>query len=169
MNPRFGVGLVMTVLVLTAACSQGNQQKARDRAAEAQRKARAEAHRLAHEAKTAAHSLDNQIHQAMNGNQPGSAAPDASEKLRDGGQDLRAAGNQAGVKLDHAAMIAKLKARLASAVGFSTVTSIEVQESAGIVTLRGTAASPDQKSQAEQAVRQVPGVTRVVNDLQVKP
>jgi osmotically-inducible protein OsmY len=169
MNPRFGAGLVITMLVLAAACSQNDQQKARDRAARAQHKAETEAHHLAHEAKQAAHSLDNQIHQAMNGNQPGSAAPNASEKLRQGGHDLRAAGNRAAVKLDHAAMIAKLKARLASAVGFSTVTGIEVDETAGIVTLSGTVASAAQKSEAEQSIRQVPGVTRVINELQVKP
>lgn len=164
--------LIMTailVLILTG-CSQSEQEKAQQRAAEAQRKAREEAHKLAHEAKRAANSLDSQIGQAMNGSGPRSTATDsAGQKLRRGGEDLRAAGSEASVKLDRAALIAKVKAKLASDVGLSTVTRVEVDDSGQVVTLRGTVDSPEQKAQAEHAVRQLDGVTRVVNDLEVKP
>jgi osmotically-inducible protein OsmY len=158
------------MLILAAlGCSQSDQQKARERAEEARRKARQEAHTLAHDAKQAAHSLDNQIHQAMNGNGSAPGSDSADAKLRRGGDDLRAAGNQAGVKIDHAAMIAKIKAKLINDVGLSTVTRIEVNDSGQVVTLRGTVDSPEQKTQAEHAVLRVQGVTKVVNDLQVQP
>lgn len=171
MTRRFGVGLTAGMLILiSVGCSQSDQQKAQQREAEAQRKAREEAHALARDAKRAAHSLDHQINQAMNGNGSGSAAGgNANAKLRRGGDDLRAAGSEAAVKLDRAAMIAKIKAKLASDVGLSTVARIEVDGSGQVVTLRGTVDSPEQRAQAEHAVLQVDGVTRVVNDLQVRP
>lgn len=171
MKRSFGVALFAAVLALvSAACSRTDQEKARERAAEARQKAREEAHQLAHEAKRAAHELKDQIHDATEGSGPGSTGGGgAREKLRRGGDDLRAAGSQATVKLDHAALIAKVKAKLASDVGLSTVTRVEVDDSGQVVTLRGTVDSPEQKAQAEHAVRQVDGVTRVVNELQVRP
>ena len=171
MKRRFGTGVIAAMLALVmAGCSQSDKQTARDRAAEARQKTREEAHELAHNAKQAAHALDREIHQAMNGNGARSTGgDDANQKLRRGGEDLRAAGSEATVKLDRAAMIAKVKAKLASDVGLSTVTRIEVDDSGQVVTLRGTVDSPEQKLQAEHAVRQVDGVTRVVNELQVRP
>lgn len=171
MNRPFGVGLVVAMLALgSAACSRSDEEKAREHAAEARQKAREEAHELAHEAKRAANALHHQIDQAMDGSGPRSTGTDGtSQKLQRGSQDLRAAGSEATVKLDHAALIAKVKAKLASDVGLTTVTRVEVDDSEQVVTLRGTVDSPEQKAQAERAVRQVEGVTRVVNDLQVKP
>jgi len=171
MKRRFGAGLMTAMVALVSiACSQSDQEKARERAAEARRKAREEAHELAHEAKRAASELKGQIKQATQGNGPGATGGDGDgQKLRHGGEDLRAAGSEATVKLDHAAMIAKVKAKLASDVGLSTVTRVEVDDSGQVVTLRGTVDSPEQKTQAERAVRQVEGVTRVVNNLQVRP
>ena len=171
MNHRFGAGLMIAMLALgSAACNRSDEDKARQRAAEARQKAREEAHELAHEAKRAAHALSRQINQGADGNGPRSTGRDGtSQKLQRGGEDLRSAGSEATVKLDHAALIAKVKAKLASDVGLSTVTRVEVDDSGQVVTLRGTVDSPEQKAQAERAVRQVNGVTRVVNDLQVKP
>jgi len=171
MNRRFGAALLVALLALgSAACSRSDEDKARERAAEARQKAREEAHELAHQAKRAANDLHRQINQAMDGNGPRSTASDgAGQKLQRGGEDLRAAGSEATVKLDRAALIAKVKAKLASDVGLSTVTRVEVDNSGQVVTLRGTVDSPEQKAQAERAVRQVDGVTKVVNDLQVKP
>jgi hyperosmotically inducible periplasmic protein len=171
MKRSFGAALISAALVLLwTGCSQSDQDKARERAAEARRKAREEAHELAHEAKRAANAISRQINQATNDGGPRSTAGDAAgQKLRRGGDDLRSAGDQAKVKLDRAALIAKVKAKLASDVGLSTVTSIDVDDSGQVVTLRGTVDTPEQKKQAEYAVRQVDGVTQVVNDLQVKP
>lgn len=166
---RLGVACATALALVWSACSQSDQEKARERAAEARRKAREEAHELAHEAKRAANALDRQIHQSANDAAPRSGGDSADERLHRGGQDLREAGGKAKVKLDRAALIAKVKAKLASDVGLSTVTSIDVDGSGQVVTLRGTVDTPEQKKQAEYAVRQVNGVRDVVNELQVKP
>jgi osmotically-inducible protein OsmY len=177
MKRRLGTALVLTVLVLFAACGQADKDKAQERAAEARRKAdeaaeraREEAHKLAREAKQEARALKRNIKDALNGTGTGqSGDSEAGQKLRRGGDDLRAAGGEAEVKLNHAALIARVKAKLANDVGLSTVTSVDVDASGRVVTLRGTVSSPEQKEQAGNAVRQVSGVSRVINDLEVRP
>jgi osmotically-inducible protein OsmY len=62
-----------------------------------------------------------------------------------------------------------VKAKLATDVGVSTAASVDVDSTGQVVTLRGTVDSEEQKQQAEQAVMQVNGVTKVINLLQVKP
>jgi osmotically-inducible protein OsmY len=169
MTRRIGAGCAVAALTLFwSACSRSDEEHARQRAAEAREKARQEAHQLAHQAKQAAHDLKREINQAVNSGGPQPASGSADEKLQRGGQDLRSAGDEAKVKLDRAALIAKVKAKLASDVGLSTVTSIDVDDSGRVVTLRGTVDTPEQKKQAEYAVRQVSGVTQVVNDLRVR-
>ncbi len=93
----------------------------------------------------------------------------AAAKLRRGGEDLRAAGEKAGVKLDRAALIARVKAKLVTDIGLSTATGIDVQAHGQIVTLKGSVSSEDQKQQAAQSVSQLDGVSKVVNELAVKP
>ena len=177
MKRGLGTALVLTVLTLFAACGQADKERAQERAAEARRKAdeataraKEEAHRLAREAKQEARALDRNIKDALNN--PGAGERDdshAGQKLRRGGEDLRSAGSDAEVKLSHAALIARVKAKLANEVGLSTVTSVDVDASGRVVTLRGTVSSPEQKQQAEDAVRQVNGVSRVINNLEVRP
>jgi osmotically-inducible protein OsmY len=93
----------------------------------------------------------------------------AEAKLKQGTAELRDAGAKAGVKLDQASLIAKVKAKLANDVGLSTATAVEVDARGRVVTLRGTVASEDQKQRAERAARQVDGVTTVLNELRVTP
>lgn len=170
MRRRLGTTLAMAVLLVAAGCSQGDKERARERAAEARRKAdeaaakaRVEADKLARDARREAHDLNRNINDAVNGSgTPRGDQSGASEKLK-------AAGSEAGVKLDRAALITKVKAKLANDVGLSTVTSVDVDASGQVVTLRGTVSSPEQKHQAEIAAGQVSGVTRVINDLQVQP
>lgn len=181
MHKRLGTTLItavltLTVLGFTAACSREDQDKAHEQAAEARRKAddaaakaRVEAHKLAREARAQASNLDRNIKDAVNGTGSPQTGSDADAKLRRGGEDLKAAGNQAGVKLDHAALIAKVKTKLANDVGLSTVTGINVDARGDVVTLSGTVSTPEQKHQAEISAGQVSGVTRVVNNLQVQP
>jgi osmotically-inducible protein OsmY len=57
---------------------------------------------------------------------------------------------------------------LAADVGLSTVTSVDVDATGQVVTLRGTVSSEDQKQQAANAVRQLSGVTNVINLLRVQ-
>lgn len=177
MRRRLGTAFIVAALAMGAACNQGDKEKARERAAEARRKAddaaaraREEAHKLAHEARQEARALDHNIKDAVNGTGGAqSGGSEADRKLRRGGEDLKAAGSEAAVKLDHAALITKVKAKLANDVGLSTVTSVDVDASGHVVTLRGTVSSPEQKQQAEIAARQVSGVNRVINDLEVQP
>jgi osmotically-inducible protein OsmY len=151
-----GLGLLCGQL----ACSQSDRETERQREAEAREKtaraterAKEETRKLGQELKQEARQLDRNIDRALSGT--GTAPPD--EKLR-----------QAGVKLDHAAMIAKVKAKLAADVGLSTVTSVDVDATGQVVTLRGTVSSEDQKQSAENAVRQLSGVTKVINLLRVQ-
>jgi osmotically-inducible protein OsmY len=165
-------------LAFSLACSQADQEKAREREAEARHKAQqeaaragAEARKLGSEAKQEAKDLGRNVDRAL---QPlpadtRRAGSEAEAKLKHGGEQLRDAGNQGAVKLDHAAMLARVKAKLASDVGLATVTSVDVDSSGHVVTLRGTVTSDAQRQQAEQAVSQVSGVTKVVDELRVQP
>ncbi len=92
----------------------------------------------------------------------------AERKLRRGGEELRAAGEQAGVKLDRAALIARAKAKLVTDIGLSTATGIDVEARGRVVTLKGSVSSEDQKQQAAESVSQIDGVNKVVNELAVK-
>lgn len=97
-----------------------------------------------------------------------SASERARQKLSTAGQELRAESKRAAVKLDRAAMIAKIKTKLATDAGLSTATSVDVDVTGQVVTLRGTVSSEDQKRQAERVVKQIDGVSRVIDDLEVK-
>jgi osmotically-inducible protein OsmY len=166
MDGRFGAALVVGVGLVLASCGQGDQEQARERAAEARRRAdegaaraREEAHKLAHQAKEEARALNRDINDAVNGKEPaGRGTGETSQKVR-----------EAEVKLGQAAMIAKVKAKLANEVGLATVTSVDVDTSGQVVTLRGTVTSEEQRREAENAVLQVSGVSRVINDLEVRP
>jgi osmotically-inducible protein OsmY len=157
-------------------CSQTDQQTARNREVQAKEKARDAANRLDHDAKKFgqeikrdARNLNQKLGQALNSTAPAhSGTSQAEQKVANGTRDLRLEADQAGVKLDHAAIIAKVKAKLINDVGLSTVTGINVDTSGQVVTLRGTVDSVQQKQMAEQATLQVTGVTRVINDLKVR-
>ena len=64
---------------------------------------------------------------------------------------------------------AKVKSKLASDVGLSTVPDIAVNSTNGVVTLSGAVDSPGTKARAETIARSVPNVVRVVDNLQVAP
>lgn len=172
-----GTCVCVILITLATACSQSDKRTAQQREEEAKTKAQEGAQRLnqdakklGHEVKQEAHSLGRQIGTALNSTAPATnGTSGAQEKLARGSQDLRVEAGKAGVKLDHAALIAKVKAKLATDVGLSTVTGVDVDTSGQIVTLRGTVDSVQQKQQAEQAVLQVNGVTRVIDQLQVRP
>ncbi len=176
MTRKLAIGCCAALLGFVSACSQSNKETERQRAAEAKEKtrraterAREETKKLGQELKQEARDLDRNVNRALQGTGPqGGGTGQADEKLRDGGEKLREAGNRAGDKLDHAAMIAKVKAKLATDVGLSTVTGVDVDATGQVVTLRGTVSSEEQKQQAEQAVKQLSGVTTVINNLRVK-
>jgi hypothetical protein len=62
---------------------------------------------------------------------------------------------------------AQIKAKLASDVDASTLTSVEVNVTNGVVTLAGPVHSADESQRIESTVRAVEGVTQVNNSLQV--
>lgn len=93
----------------------------------------------------------------------------AAAKLRKGEDDLRVAGEKAGVKLDHATLIARVKTKLATDIGFSTATGITVDAHGPVITLSGSVSSEDQKQKAAESASQVGGVDKVVNDLRIRP
>jgi osmotically-inducible protein OsmY len=162
MARRWVTGFAVLAALGLGACSQRDEERARERAAEARAKARDGAHELAHEAKRAADALNRQVNQAVNGTGPRADRDEAKEKLR-------VSTGEAGAKIDQAALLAKVKAKLANDVGLSTVTGVDVDVNGDVVTLRGTVSSPEQKQLAERAAGQVTGVSRVVDNLQVQP
>jgi osmotically-inducible protein OsmY len=177
MTLKLAYGCCTAILAITLACSNNDRQRAREKAEEAKRRTRQEAERarkklqeLGQEAKREARKVDQNVDQALRGG-PSSTqnAAGAKEKLNDAGRQLHVASQQAEVKLDRAGMIAKVKTKLATDVGLSTATTVNVDATGHVVTLRGTVSSEEQKQQAEQAVMQLNGVTKVINLLQVQP
>lgn len=170
------VVLSLALVFVLGGCSQSDRESARQREAQAKEKAdRAgerlsqDAKKLGHEIKTEARALDRKITNAVNNPAPASnGTSQAEDKVARGAHDLHIEANQAGVKLDRAALIAKVKTKLATDVGLSTVTGVDVDTTGQVITLRGTVDSMEQKQQAEQAALQVSGVTKVVNNLTVK-
>ncbi len=164
------------VAVIGIACTGGQERKAHERAAEAREKtrqetarARQELHDLGQRAKREANQLDRSVKEQLRGDQAGPGATDeAKRKLDNAGHELAEAGETASVKLSRAALIAKVKAKLAADAGLSTAASVDVDASGPVITLRGTVSSEAQKQEAEQAAMQANGVTRVVNLLSVK-
>jgi hypothetical protein len=66
-----------------------------------------------------------------------------------------------------AAIKAQVKAKLASHVGATTVTAVEVNVTNGVVTLAGPVHSAEERQKSEEVARSVEGVTGVNNNLQI--
>jgi hyperosmotically inducible periplasmic protein len=62
---------------------------------------------------------------------------------------------------------AEIKARLAARKD-ANLTRVGVASSRGVVRLTGAVESPEQRAQAEQIARGVPGVQRVINSLDLR-
>ncbi len=72
-----------------------------------------------------------------------------------------------GRQIDDNAIHTKVKAQL-TAERFSNILNIDINVTNGIVTLAGEVPNAQVKAEAEQEARSVPGVVRVINNLQVK-
>ena len=68
---------------------------------------------------------------------------------------------------DDAAIEAKIKAKLATDVGATTITSVEVNVTNGVVTLAGPVGTLDEKQKIEAVARGVEGVRSVTDNIQV--
>ena len=141
MRLKKSVILLFTGLILFGVgCDRSSRKEARDREAEARQKIK----KMGREAREKVRKLDRDIQDTV---QPGS--------------------DQASAKLDDAALLAKVKARLASDAGLTTLRNVNVDTRDSVVTLRGTVESDAQRQQTERAAAQVNGVRRVVNELKV--
>ena len=72
-----------------------------------------------------------------------------------------------GRQIDDNAIHTKVKAQL-TAERFSNILNIDINVTNGLVTLAGEVPNAQVKAEAEQEARSVPGVVRVINNLQVK-
>ena len=70
-------------------------------------------------------------------------------------------------QVDDLQIVAQAKSKLASDIAPSTVLNISVNSTNGVVTLAGQVDSNDLKAKAENVVKAIPKVAKVVNNLQV--
>jgi osmotically-inducible protein OsmY len=145
--------LGLTLFLGLVGCSSSDQRKANEQAHEAGREVSDEAKKAGREIKKDAKELGQKVDAAV-----GPEGGTASEKMA-----------HVDAKLDRAALVGKVKAKLAADAGLSTLANVEVVVNGGIVTLTGTAASEDQRKSAELAASQVDGVTKVRNHIAVRP
>ena len=89
------------------------------------------------------------------------ASKDIQAASKDVQKDIKATVDDAGIKV-------AVKAKLAEDVRFSTLTSIEVNSTNGIVTLSGQVSNEADRAAAAELTKSVSGVVSVNNELQVK-
>lgn len=77
-------------------------------------------------------------------------------------------GQTAGQNVDDASITASVKSHLATQERVGTLTQINVSTVANTVYLSGIVKSTQEKQRAEEIARQVDGVKRVVNNLEVR-
>jgi len=161
------------LIVLALSCTREQQDKAQKRAKQAEEEAR----RAAHEVKKASQSLAQKARQESNkmrgelgdaSNDPANTADRAGDKLDTALGKAREAGREAKAKIQPAALEARVKTTLASALGLGTLSNISVTANAGVVTLSGSVATEEEKDRAERAALSVSGVRTVTNKLEVK-
>src|SRR5579884_1425943 len=143
---KFVPACLALLLLFFAACSRSDREKAHETA----EKARSRAQQVGQELREKTDQVASQV-------QTNSTA-EASEKLRHGERDLKKAGTEASVKLDRAARIAKVKARLVNDLGLATVANVSVDANGDEVILTGHVSSEEQKQRAEKAALAIPGV-----------
>ncbi|WP_151638492.1 BON domain-containing protein [Noviherbaspirillum aerium] len=73
-----------------------------------------------------------------------------------------------GQTLDDAAITARVKTEIAKVAGLTEAAMINIDTYRGVVSLAGFVDSEQQRSMAAQAATGVAGVSRVVNNLQLK-
>jgi osmotically-inducible protein OsmY len=162
---RYSAALGFVLVLGLTSCSSSDREKAREEAREDARKAGEEAKKAGKAIEQGATDLSHKVDAAVQ--QPSGATTD--EKLAAAREKASVAADRASVKIDHATLLAKVKTKLASDAGLSTLAHVIVTLNAGEVTLSGTVASDAQKKAAEMAASQVDGVTRVHNRLTIRP
>ncbi|HEX4807786.1 MAG TPA: BON domain-containing protein [Bryobacteraceae bacterium] len=165
------------MIVLSVSCSKADRDKADRKAEEAKAKAQHAAHetgqkmkQLGRDAKMEARRFDASAKRALQGGGTSSDRETGSlnGKLDEAGHKARDASRETASAVDRAALIAQVKSKLVADAGLSTLTSVSVDTSGQVVTLKGTVSSEQQKRLAEEAAMQVNGVSKVVDDLTVR-
>jgi osmotically-inducible protein OsmY len=167
--------LFVGLVTFSISCTTSDREQADRKAAEAKVKAQqaaretdAELRRLGQKAKVEARAFDASAHRALEGGGTTADTRSPKMKLDEAGEKARAAGHETAVALDRAALIARVKSKLAADAGLSTLADVSVDTSGHVITLKGTVNSEQQKRLAEQAAMQVNGVAKVVDDLSVR-
>lgn len=155
--------LQLTLVLGLAACSSSDREKAKE-------EAHRDAQKLSEEAKVAGREIKNEARdlsrQARTAVRPGAGS--ASDEMAHAGENAKDAASRAEVHLDHAALLARVKAKLASDAGLATLKNVDVSVAGSVVTLSGTVANEYQKKAAVIAASQVEGVTRVQDRIAVQ-
>jgi len=151
-------------LLLWSACNRQDKREAQRKAEQAEEKTR----ELGKKAEEKARDLGRDIQTSVDSNVHSNNAQEAKAKVKEGGRELERAGDSAARKLDRAALIAKVKARLAADAGLTAAANVDVELDGQVVTLNGIVDSEAQKTQAEAAAGKVPGISKVVNNLTVR-
>lgn len=169
--------LFVGMIALTLSCNKEDREKADRKAAEAKAKAQQAARQAGHEmkqlgreVKMEARTFDANAKRALRGGGPNSdqETDSLNGKLDEAGHKARTAGRETASEVDRAALIAKVKSKLVTDAGLSTLTSVSVDTSGQVVTLKGSVSSEQQKRLAEEAAMQVNGVSKVVDELTVR-
>lgn len=154
--------LGLTLLIGLAACNRSDQERAKEQARKDGQKISEEAKKATQDIKKDASELSHKVDGAIRPN-----GESASERMDHAEDKAKNAASHAGVDLDHAVLLAKVKAKLASDAGLATLNNVEVGVNGSVVTLTGTVANEDQKKEAEIAALHVEGVTVVRDRLAV--
>jgi osmotically-inducible protein OsmY len=131
---------LLLILASFVSCSKTQQDRARERAHEAERKLDEAGRKVKREADRLA----------------------AREK---GDRNMT---EKTGTEADRLALVARAKAALANQVGLKTLSSVSIECNGSTVTLSGHVPRAEDKARAQEAVSSLSGVTRVVNHIEVE-
>lgn len=131
---------LLLILASFVSCSKTQQDRARQRAHEAERKLDEAGRKVKHEA--------NQLAARAKGDEP----------------KMEKTGTEAG----RLALVARAKAALANDVGLKTLAGVSVESDGSTITLSGRVSRAEDKARAQEAVSGLSGVTRVVNHIEVE-
>jgi osmotically-inducible protein OsmY len=131
---------LLLILASFVSCSKTQQDRARERAHEAERKLDEAGRKVKHEA--------NRLAARAKGDEP--------------------TAKKTGTEADRLALVARAKAVLANQVGLKTLSSVSIECNGSTVTLSGRVPRAEDKARAQEAVSGLSGVTRVVNHIEVE-
>jgi osmotically-inducible protein OsmY len=131
---------LLLILASFVSCSKTQQDRARERAHEAERKLDEAGRKVKHEA--------NRLAARAKGDE--------------------ATAKKTGTEADRLALVARAKAVLANQVGLKTLSSVSIECNGSTVTLSGRVPRAEDKARAQEAVSGLSGVTRVVNHIEVE-